>query len=165
MRDARGPTSRRTVGRVASICGAPPAEALSGVAARSYRDVSLYWGVCAVTLYWDPVLGSIQKEGVVGKLPDRDTKRFEATSRSVTPRSAALLRSTLTSRFGWSKTWCTRRSTAPGTLRIRSSSRFAYLRLPSRLKPEIWMSSEIGRPKLRIWLTMSAGGESDSVDV
>ena len=31
-------------------------------------------------------------------------------------------------------------------------------RLPSTLKPVTWMSSGAGKPKFKIWLTMSAGG-------
>ena len=50
-----------------------------------------------------------------------------------------------------------RRSTVPGTYRILSISFSAKARLARRLLPITWTSIGAGRPKFRIWLTMSTG--------
>ena len=81
------------------FASAVPPEVI-GVVARSVRDVRRNCGVCATTGYCVPVLGSIQKERVVCELPESDTSRSDATSVSVSPRSAALVRSTVTFSVG-----------------------------------------------------------------
>ena len=55
-----------------------------------------------------------------------------------------------------------RRSAVPGTIWIRRSSLSANRRLSSTSYPVTWMSIGEGRPKFRIWLTMSAGRNEKS---
>jgi hypothetical protein len=50
-----------------------------------------------------------------------------------------------------------RASATPGTCFTFASSLFANSRLAATSGPRIWMSTGAGAPKLRIWLTMSAG--------
>ena len=116
-----------------------------------------YCGVWTAIWYATRLVGSSQKFGDVWKLPESEISRLLATSRSEKPASCDLVRSTLTWSFGWSKGCCMRRSTMP-SMRLRLSISFnAWRRLPSRSRPTIWMSIGAGRPKFRIWLTMSAG--------
>ena len=56
----------------------------------------------------------------------------------------------------WNASWM-RGSATPGTRRIFARSRLAKARLALRSAPAIWTSSGAGEPKLRIWVTMSAG--------
>ncbi len=101
--------------------------------------------------------GSSQKFGVVCELPDSAISRFCATSRCSRPAWIAFVRSTFTLIAGSSPGCWMRASTSPRTPRSFASSAFATARFWSSLLPTIWMSIGAGSPKLRIWLTMSAG--------
>ena len=84
-------------------------------------------------------------------------------SLSVSPTTPASsrLKSTLSAGF-WNASWM-RGSATPGTWRIFASSLLAKARLALRSAPAIWTSIGAGEPKLRIWLTISAGRKENVV--
>ncbi len=100
--------------------------------------------------------------GEVWKLELSDTSRFCATSRPCRPTCWMRVRSMLTASVGWSKRWCTCVSTAPGIRRMRLARMPASCWLAATSAPENCTSMADGSPKLRIWLTMSAGWKANS---
>jgi len=79
------------------ISGRCPLGVLMEIFSRSDKDDAAYCGVCVTTLYVTPVFGSSQNEGVVWKLPLKETSRLLATLSGVKPLSTALVRFTVIS--------------------------------------------------------------------
>ena len=110
-----------------------------------------------------PFCGLSQNAGAVCELPESDTSTFWPTFCADRPICCSRVRSICRLTAGASKRWCTCTSTAPGICRIFFTSSAASAALAAMLLPVNWTSIAAGRPKLRIWVTMSAGWKKNSI--
>jgi hypothetical protein len=103
-----------------------------------------------------------QNAGAVCELPESETSTFWPTFCADRPTCCSAVRSICRLTAGASKRWCTCTSTAPGICRIFFTSSAASLAFSAIALPVNWTSIADGRPKLRIWVTMSAGWKKNS---
>src|SRR5439155_11730512 len=131
---------------------------VKGVVSRDWIESTRTCGVWTATGYCTPVFGSIQKFGAVCELEESEMSRSLATSPIVSPTSCAAARSTSTSSSGVSVTCARCTSTAPGMVAIRDARSRAMARFAVWFPagPVRRTSTGEERPKLRIWVEMSA---------
>jgi hypothetical protein len=120
-------------------------------------------GVSIDTGYETPVFGFSQKVGAAWVLPASVVTMAVAASFSLRPTRLASDRATFTFKVGcWNDYWI-RASAITGTSLILARRPSANVRSAARSLPTTCTSIGAGVQKLRIWLTISAGRNTNEV--
>jgi len=143
------PSARRGVTTLPRLMPVGCAGPFTGSDSTSSRVRSTSSGNCTPTKYWLPDRESIQKLRLTLTLEFMATTTCRTTSSAERPSSAALVRSTSSTRYGASARWWTRTSAVPATGATRSRTSRAASSDCAAVPPSSSMSIGLDAPMFR----------------